>query len=77
MLVEIIILGGVIVLILTVWWFHIRRHSSLDEQLACADQNLLTRVDVKVETAIQAPKGSIILPYTVVSQETVAPVIED
>lgn len=70
LLAELSILAGTIFLAFVVWWFHIKRHSELDERLRNADDSLLTSTGVKTESAIQAPQGSIILPYTVISPET-------
>ena len=70
MIAELSILAGSIVLAFVVWWFHVRRHSLLDARIQVADPSLLTGPGLNTESAIQAPQGSMILPYTVVSPET-------
>lgn len=67
---ELLIVAGSIILAFVVWWFHIRRHALLDARIQNADPSLLTGPGVRTESAIQAPEGSVVLPYTVVSPET-------
>tara|TARA_B100001123_G_C15009803_1_gene907063 strand:- start:141 stop:386 length:246 start_codon:yes stop_codon:yes gene_type:complete len=57
-------------LIFIAWWFHVRKHSLLDTRLANNDETLLTEPGLNIETAFQAPSGSVIHPYIIINEET-------
>ena len=60
-------------LIFLTWWFHFRKHALLDTRLINADETLLSEPGLKIETAFQAPSGSVIHPYIIVSEDTTNP----
>ena len=65
-----LIIIGSLGLIFITWWFHFRKHALLELRLTNADETLLTEPGLNIETAFQAPSGSVIHPYIIVSEDT-------
>ncbi len=57
-------------LIFITWWFHFRKHALLEVRLVNADETLLTEPGLNIESAFQAPSGSVIHPYIIISEDT-------
>ena len=68
-----LIIIGSLGLIFITWWFHFRKHALLELRLTNADETLLTEPGLNIETAFQAPSGSVIHPYIIVSEDTTTP----
>jgi hypothetical protein len=65
-----LIIIGSLGLIFITWWFHFRKHALLELRLTNADETLLTEPGLNIETAFQAPSGSVIHPYIIISEDT-------
>ena len=68
-----LIISGSLGLIFITWWFYFRKHALLELRLTNADETLLTEPGLNIETAFQAPAGSAIHPYIIISEDTTAP----
>lgn len=65
-----IVMGGCILLTWLAWW-HTQKHRELDERLAFADPTLVDDASLSLSEAIQAPAGSVVLPYAMVIDKQV------
>ncbi|MEC9091047.1 MAG: hypothetical protein VYC11_06745 [Candidatus Thermoplasmatota archaeon] len=62
--VIVLVLSGILALIV---WFQWRAYATLDEKIEQLDEGLVDALNTRVEKILDAPPGSMIMPYAISS----------